>query len=62
MNKHQKMLHLLIEHNLYNYANLMFQFRQHSYVGNYADMLMQVEKNLTETIGYMDDLIKEVKE
>lgn len=61
MNEHQERLHLLIQNNLYWYANIMFQFRQHSYTGNYYDTLLCVEKNLTETIHYMDELLKEVK-
>lgn len=60
MTKRTEMLHVTLERNLISYGNSLWRFRSDGYPAGYVKYLKQLRKNLKATIGWLDDLIKEV--
>ena len=60
MNKRTEMLHVTLERNLISYGNSLWRLRSDGYPTGYVKYLKQLRKNLKATIGWLDDLIKEV--
>ena len=60
MIKRTEMLHVMLERNLFSYANCLWRFRSDGYPAGYVKYLKQLRKNLKATIDWLDDLIEEV--
>ena len=62
MDRHKEMEHVLVERNLRAYADAMWELRKNNYSDHYVMRLTKLRECLAKTVGYMDDLIKEVKD
>lgn len=61
MDRHKEMEHVLIERNLNAYGQAMWDLRRNHYGKYYLMRLKKLRECVAKTVGYMDDLIKEVK-
>ncbi|WP_165844405.1 hypothetical protein [Limosilactobacillus fermentum] len=60
MTKRAEMLHVMLERNLFSYANVLWIYRRDNFQDGYVKDLKRLRKNLEATIDWLDDLIKEV--
>lgn len=61
MTKRAEMLHVMLERNLFSYANVLWIYRRDNFQDGYVKDLKRLRKNLEATINWLDDLIEEVK-
>lgn len=61
MTKRAEMLHVMLERNLFSYANVLWTYRRDNFQDGYVKDLKRLRKNLEATIDWLDDLIKEAK-